>query len=245
MIDWKWTVLSKFKLISSYFITEAIPRIHFVFVVMLVSLFCVARKMRHAKDCSYASSRYDAFLSHNVIKEINADFVHRMLPLKTPKGSNFEFESNCVANTDLVVGQITTDKILKAVQSSRRILILISKHYVNSGWCASEFYDAYQSVTSMAMRQSKTLEGYIEPQNTYEILAKDLVPGKNCDRQHTKTNSEQQTMHDIDFENFCGLQMVCISNMLSKTLTLRQRLFNELHVGLQIHTFECCSLMSL
>ena len=49
---------------------------------------------------------------------------------------------------------------------------------MDSGWCVNEFYDAYQSVTAMAMRQSKTLEGYIEPQNTYETFAKDLVPGK-------------------------------------------------------------------
>ena len=79
VIDWKWTVLSKFKLISSYFITGAIPGIHFVFVVMLVSLFCVARKMRHAKDCSNAS-RYDAFVSHNVIKEIDADLCIECCP---------------------------------------------------------------------------------------------------------------------------------------------------------------------
>ena len=139
-----WAALSELKFLSSYFITEAAPGIHFVFVIMLVSLFYVTKKVRCDKDC-FNGSRYDAFVSYN---DKDDDFAKEILRSKTLKGLNLKF---CVATGDFVPGKTVTANIQKAIQNSRRCIIIISKRFANSKWYVSEFYDRQSAAADLTV----------------------------------------------------------------------------------------------
>ena len=196
-----WVVLPKWKLLSSYFITEATPGILFVFVVMLVSLFYVTKKVRCAKDCSNAS-QYDVFVCYDVINDKDDDFVKEILQSKTLKDFSLKF---CVATRDFVPGKTVTANIQKAIQNSGRCIYRVSKPLVDSKWYVDEFFDAHSTAADLTIcliRQGRITisEKCLSILNMFNILTlKHRATGQNHNLRKMPFHSEHIVQH-FDFE---------------------------------------------
>nr|WRW24909.1 Toll-like receptor 1 [Sinohyriopsis cumingii] len=81
---------------------------------------------------------YDAFVSYSSKDE---DYVvHDLVPV-LEKNMNYRL---CVHYRDFPVGAAIADNILSSVESSKRVIVVLSNNFVESEWCHYEFQIAHQ-----------------------------------------------------------------------------------------------------
>ncbi|XP_035672569.1 toll-like receptor Tollo [Branchiostoma floridae] len=84
---------------------------------------------------------YDAFLSYS---QHDLDFIiHTLLPGLETRTPPFRV---CLHHRDFVPGILIADNILNAVEESRRTIVVISRHFLESEWCQLEFQAAHAQV---------------------------------------------------------------------------------------------------
>ncbi|KAL3882135.1 hypothetical protein ACJMK2_028506 [Sinanodonta woodiana] len=81
---------------------------------------------------------YDAFVSYS--SKDDDYVVHELIPV-LEKNMNYRL---CVHYRDFPVGAAIADNILSSVESSKRVIVVLSKHFVESEWCHYEFQIAHQ-----------------------------------------------------------------------------------------------------
>uniref|UniRef100_A0A182QDR2 TIR domain-containing protein n=1 Tax=Anopheles farauti TaxID=69004 RepID=A0A182QDR2_9DIPT len=92
--------------------------------------------------------RYDAFVSYSHQDE--AFIAEELVPTLEREPMNFKL---CWHVRDFMPGEMISTQITKAVEDSRRTIIVLSKHYLESMWGQMEFQTAYdQSVTDKRNR---------------------------------------------------------------------------------------------
>ena len=77
--------------------------------------------------------KYDAFISY---ADEDQDFVHGEMLTKLE--GNFSFKL-CLHSRDFVPGRDIAGNITNAIHTSRRTVIVISTHFIQSYWCMFEF----------------------------------------------------------------------------------------------------------
>eukprot|EP00058_Branchiostoma_floridae_P022957 XP_002608447.1 hypothetical protein BRAFLDRAFT_96585 [Branchiostoma floridae] len=84
---------------------------------------------------------YDAFLSYS---QHDLDFIiHTLLPGLENREPPFRV---CLHHRDFVPGILIAENILNAVEESRRTIVVISRHFLESEWCQLEFQAAHAQV---------------------------------------------------------------------------------------------------
>ena len=84
---------------------------------------------------------YDAFVSYS---HKDVDFVSEELVRRLEGGdSGFRL---CLHDRDWLAGEWIPDQIVRSVAASKRTIIVLSDHFVNSHWGMQEFHTAYQQL---------------------------------------------------------------------------------------------------
>ncbi|KAK3593118.1 hypothetical protein CHS0354_018246 [Potamilus streckersoni] len=81
---------------------------------------------------------YDAFVSYSSKDD---DYVVHELVQVLEKDLNYRL---CVHYRDFPVGTSIADNILSSVESSKRVIVVLSKNFIESDWCHYEFQIAHQ-----------------------------------------------------------------------------------------------------
>jgi uncharacterized membrane protein YgcG len=89
-----------------------------------------------------AERPYDAFVSYSSLDE---DFVVTELAPRLENGhKRFRL---CLHYRDFPVGASIAETIVRSVESSKRVILLVSNNFLNSEWCKFEFQTAHQQVS--------------------------------------------------------------------------------------------------
>ncbi|XP_046576690.1 LOW QUALITY PROTEIN: uncharacterized protein LOC124284629 [Haliotis rubra] len=88
---------------------------------------------------------FDAFVSYKSTKEDEDFVVHKLYP-KLEKELDFKL---CMHFRDFLPGETIANNIMKAVESSRRTIIILSPAYVESEWCMLEYQKAQHEMLKM------------------------------------------------------------------------------------------------
>ncbi|XP_046357925.2 uncharacterized protein LOC124136150 [Haliotis rufescens] len=91
---------------------------------------------------------FDAFVSYKSTKEDEDFVVHKLYP-KLEKELDFKL---CMHFRDFLPGETIANNIMKAVESSRRTIIILSPAYVESEWCMLEYQKAQHEMLKMKHR---------------------------------------------------------------------------------------------
>ncbi|XP_067679401.1 uncharacterized protein [Haliotis asinina] len=91
---------------------------------------------------------FDAFVSYKSTKEDEDFVVHKLYP-KLEKELDFKL---CMHFRDFLPGETIANNIMKAVESSRRTIIILSPAYVESEWCMLEYQKAQHEMLRMRHR---------------------------------------------------------------------------------------------
>ena len=135
--------------IEIYIGTEAL-------VLVLITVFCLAYRMRHEIRYMYLriklhrqklalllhqkNYKYTAFVSCDH-RDAKYFIIKRFLPnLETPQ-TNFKF---CIAQRDFIVGTTIIGNIMVAMHNSQKIIFIISQYFLTSKWCKEELIIAHQ-----------------------------------------------------------------------------------------------------
>ena len=127
-----------------------------VLVIVLITVFCLAYRMRHEIWYMYLriklnrqkltvllnqkNYKYTAFVSCDH-RDAKYFIIKRFLPnLETPE-TNFNF---CIAQRDFIVGTTIIGNIMAAMHNSRKIIFIISQYFLTSKWCKEELVIAHQ-----------------------------------------------------------------------------------------------------
>ena len=87
---------------------------------------------------------YNAFVSCDH-RDAKYFVKRRLLPILETPQTNLKF---CVAQRDFIVGATIMDNIMKCMNSSKKIVFIISEYFLQSNWCKEEIRIA-QQVTSL------------------------------------------------------------------------------------------------
>ncbi|KAK3593117.1 hypothetical protein CHS0354_018245 [Potamilus streckersoni] len=85
---------------------------------------------------------YDAFVSYS--SKDNDYVVHELIPV-LEKYFNYRI---CVHYRNFSVGAAIAENIVSSVESSKRVIVVLSKNFIESDWCHYEFQIAYQRLLS-------------------------------------------------------------------------------------------------
>ncbi|KAK3593116.1 hypothetical protein CHS0354_018243 [Potamilus streckersoni] len=91
-------------------------------------------------DSADVNKRYDAFVSYSSKDD---DFVLNKL---VPVLENIFNYRLCVHNRDFNVGAAIADNIVYSVESSKRVIVVLSNNFVESEWCHYEFRIAHHTL---------------------------------------------------------------------------------------------------
>ena len=83
---------------------------------------------------------YSAFVSC-VRLDARKFVIRKLLPNLETEETNFKF---CLAQRNFVVGVTIIDNIMRAIDKSRKVIFIISKAFLDSGWCKEELRIAYR-----------------------------------------------------------------------------------------------------
>jgi len=89
--------------------------------------YLTVRKNTDAKEYEY-----DAFISY---ANEDKQFIHLLIQ-KIENENNFQV---CIHERDFLPGVPIADSITKAINNSRKTIVVLSKNYLNSYWCTFEF----------------------------------------------------------------------------------------------------------
>lgn len=156
-------------------ITRAIVIIFFVFILM-VSGRCIYKYRQrdhhstaysqYKKNVSSGTARpkiYDAFISFSHLDE---DFVTQKLVPELEQGGDEPFKL-CIHLRNFVPGEYITDQIIKAIEQSRKTIIVLSQNYVKSAWTTFEFQTALMNtITKENHELVIILLEPVDPRNT-------------------------------------------------------------------------------
>ncbi|KAM8871106.1 toll-like receptor 18 isoform 2-T2 [Spinachia spinachia] len=82
---------------------------------------------------------YHAFVSYS---HSDADWVrNQLLPCLESNGNSYRL---CIHERDFMPGKWIIDNIIDNIESSRKVIFVLSRHFVNSEWCNYELYFAQQ-----------------------------------------------------------------------------------------------------
>ncbi|KAM6935614.1 toll-like receptor 18 [Lycodopsis pacificus] len=82
---------------------------------------------------------YHAFISYS---HSDADWVrNQLLPCLESNGNSYRL---CIHERDFMPGRWIIDNIIDNIESSRKVIFVLSQHFVNSEWCNYELYFAQQ-----------------------------------------------------------------------------------------------------
>ncbi|XP_068425557.1 toll-like receptor 18 [Clinocottus analis] len=82
---------------------------------------------------------YHAFISYS---HSDADWVrNHLLPCLESNGNSYRL---CIHERDFMPGRWIIDNIIDNIESSRKVIFVLSRHFVNSEWCNYELYFAQQ-----------------------------------------------------------------------------------------------------
>nr|XP_040022009.1 toll-like receptor 18 [Gasterosteus aculeatus aculeatus]XP_040022010.1 toll-like receptor 18 [Gasterosteus aculeatus aculeatus] len=82
---------------------------------------------------------YHAFISYS---HSDADWVrNQLLPCLESNGNSYRL---CIHERDFMPGRWIIDNIIDNIESSRKVIFVLSRHFVNSEWCNYELYFAQQ-----------------------------------------------------------------------------------------------------
>ncbi|XP_075937292.1 toll-like receptor 18 [Anarhichas minor] len=82
---------------------------------------------------------YHAFISYS---HSDADWVrNQLLPCLESNGNSYRL---CIHERDFMPGRWIIDNIIDNIESSRKVIFVLSQHFVNSDWCNYELYFAQQ-----------------------------------------------------------------------------------------------------
>ena len=87
---------------------------------------------------------YNAFVSCDH-RDAKYFVKRRLLPILEIPQTNLKF---CVAQRDFIVGATIIDNIMKCMNSSKKIVFIISEYFLQSNWCREEIRIA-QQVTNL------------------------------------------------------------------------------------------------
>ena len=132
--DWSPVIVELSFLVSFYlFITVAATLFRFRHTLKYIWL---KHKMHreylenHIMETKYI---YDGFVSCD---RRDAIWVKRnLLPKLETKETGIKF---CVAQRDFLVGATIIDNIVHSINKSRKVIFIVSKHFIKSGWCQEE-----------------------------------------------------------------------------------------------------------
>ncbi|GAB0099786.1 TOLL [Sergentomyia squamirostris] len=111
-------------------------------------------------DALDANKKYDAFISYSHKDE---DFVADTLVPELELRRKFNL---CIHRRDWTVGDFIPDQIIRSVAESRRTIIVLSPHYVESIWGTMEFRAAHTTaVTENVSRVIVIIFGDVDTQN--------------------------------------------------------------------------------
>ena len=83
---------------------------------------------------------YSAFVSCDRI-DARKFVIRKLLPNLETEETNIKF---CVAQRNFMVGVTIIDNIMRAIDKSRKVIFIISKAFLKSGWCKEELRIAHR-----------------------------------------------------------------------------------------------------
>ena len=105
----------------------------------------VTRKMLPYDDViMFNFKKYDAFVSYG--HHDSAWVRQELLPRLEEGNPPFRL---CLHERDFLVGEMVSDNITFAINTSRRMILLLSNAFLQSHWCHTEFILGYQKVSDM------------------------------------------------------------------------------------------------
>lgn len=101
------------------------------------------RLFKATKPSEDIDKPYDAFVSYSNKDE---DFViHQLAPRLETGKQNFKL---CVHYRDFPAGTCLAETIIRSLEASKRTILVVSNHFLDSEWCRFEFQAAHQQVLS-------------------------------------------------------------------------------------------------
>ena len=126
--------------------------VFFVFVIILIYVYrgqikillyvhCNWHPFDAAENADISHMTYDAFISYSGLdyKWVCFDLLPKLENHNPPY-------KVCVHDRDFMPGAYIEDNIMEAVQSSRRMIMVLSHNYLKSEWCMLEFRAAHNKV---------------------------------------------------------------------------------------------------
>ncbi|WAR24798.1 TOLL-like protein [Mya arenaria] len=197
----------------------------------LVFMLKIVHYFQHCEDDD--GKEYDAFVSYKSCPR-DEDFVLNQLYPRLEGDMKFKL---CIHFRDFLPGEAIANNIVKAIESSRRTIIVLSPEYVKSEWCRMEYQKAQHEMLKLKHKIIPILLEDIKDVDTVDKNLKSLLssvtylewPGsensKRVDRfwkklelSLPKKSNEQQTVTGITSESLPSSQ-VSSNETLSSVIT--------------------------
>jgi hypothetical protein len=103
-------------------------------------------------ECEGERMTYDIFLSYaSEDREFARDIITRLESEEShlPRGGY----KVCFHERDFMPGSVITDNIQQAVEGSKRVVCLLTRHFIESDWCMTEFRAAWSLCKKLRKRR--------------------------------------------------------------------------------------------
>ncbi|XP_029435634.1 toll-like receptor 2 [Rhinatrema bivittatum] len=127
----------------------------------------VQAKYRSRQDKSTRAYTYHAFVSYS---HSDADWVRGELLYRLENSS--PPYSICIHERDFLPGKWIIDNIIENIEKSRKVILVLSRNFVNSEWCNYELYFAHQRAIGHAFEDVILV--------VKESISLDSLPHKFC-----------------------------------------------------------------
>ena len=111
---------------------------------MLIKVWTYSKFNWHPFDKEFYTDpdlKYDAFISY-----ANEDCAWVLRQLRPQLEDHPLRYSVCLHDRDFVVGAAIIDNILRAIRLSKRMIVVLTPHYLKSEWCRFEFMRAFEKM---------------------------------------------------------------------------------------------------
>ncbi|XP_078587433.1 toll-like receptor 3 [Branchiostoma floridae x Branchiostoma japonicum] len=122
--------------ISLYMMLALLFRNHFHFYIEY-TWHLLRAKIRRPRKIPNGVKKYDAFISY--CSKDTRKWVRERLIKKLEEEGEPKFKL-CIHERDFPAGAPIIENIIDSIESSRKTVCLITKNFLNSGWCKQEFY---------------------------------------------------------------------------------------------------------
>ncbi|CAH1254804.1 TLR7 [Branchiostoma lanceolatum] len=130
------TMIATTTSIALYMIVALLFRNHFHFYIEY-TWHLLRAKIRRPRKILNGGKKYDAFISYcsrDTKKWVRDRLIKNLEEEGEPK---FKL---CIHERDFPAGAPIIENIIDSIESSRKTVCLITKNFLNSGWCKQEFY---------------------------------------------------------------------------------------------------------